>query len=86
LRLSEGPLAEGLELFALFGLAVAAPLLEVVGRHPGFLVAHGPVGARLAALVAGLLRPTLAMALELGAVDLRCVGVAFAPPERGALR
>ena len=65
MRLSEGPLAEGLELFALFGLAVAAPLLE---------------------LVAGLLRPTLAMALEPGAVDWRGVGVAFAPPERGALR
>jgi hypothetical protein len=86
LRLSEGPLADGLELFALFGLAVAAPLLDLVRGHPGFLVAHGLAGARLAALVAGLLRPTLAMALELGAVDLRGVGVDFAPPERGAVR
>jgi len=81
LRLSEGPLAEGLELFALFGLAVAAPLLDLVGRHPGFLVAHGLPGFVGGSPQAPLLHPA---ALELGAVDLR--GVDFAPPERGAVR
>jgi len=70
LRLSEGSLAEGLQLFALFGLAVAAPLFDLVRRSPGFLVAHGLAGAGLAALVAALL-----LALPLAAwLVLRALG------------
>ncbi len=65
-RLAEGPLAEGLQLFALCGLAFASPLLELLARNPGFLVAHGLVGASLAAAIGGLLAlPPLAAWLAL---------------------
>jgi hypothetical protein len=70
-RLSHGPLAEGLQLFALFGLALAAPLLELLARHPGFFVAHALVGAALAAWIGGLLLlPPLAAWLALRALRL----------------
>ena len=146
MRLSEGPLAEGLQLFTLFGLAVAAPIeidagslrpaqaspaawaaSRIVGRlapeggpeaRPTVAIAVGDVlqafvpalpgrdgslvfaaqipehvfrgdPSELALLVAGgspqapVLHPG---AIELGAVDLRGVGVDFTPPARGAVR
>jgi hypothetical protein len=80
-RLSQGLLAEGLQLFALCGLALAAPLLEILARHPGFLIAHALVGVALAATVAGLLvLPPLAAWLALRAIALA------APRAAGALR
>jgi len=54
-RLSDGPLADGLQLFALFGLGVAAPLLDLISRNPGFLVAHRADPGQVRLLVAGLL-------------------------------
>jgi hypothetical protein len=54
-RCGDGPLADGLQLFALYGLAVAAPLLDLLSRNPGFLVAHRAAPGDVGVLFAGLL-------------------------------
>ncbi len=50
-----GPLARGLQLAGLFSLALAQPLLELLQRHPPFLVAHRAGLFEIAGLVAFLL-------------------------------
>jgi hypothetical protein len=71
-------LAEGLQLFALFGLAVAAPSLGLLGRSPGFLVAHRMNRAELwllfGALVLLLPLATWLVEYALGALSARLAG------------
>ena len=47
--------ASGLQLLALFGLAVTGPLLDLLVRNPGFLVAHRVSSSELWQLVTALL-------------------------------
>ena len=47
--------ASGLQLFALFGLAVTGPLLDLLVRNPGFLVAYRVSASELWQLVTALL-------------------------------
>jgi hypothetical protein len=62
----DGALARGLQLFALFAFAVAQPLLDLLARHPPFLVAHRTTPGDIALLVAALLcaPPAAAWLLE----------------------
>jgi hypothetical protein len=62
----EGALGRALQLFALFALALAQPLLELLARHPPFLVAHRATPGDIAGLVAALLLgpPAAAWLLE----------------------
>ena len=62
----DGTLARGLQLFALFALAVGQPLLDLLARHPPFLVAHRATPGDIALLVAALLvaPPAAAWLLE----------------------
>jgi hypothetical protein len=71
-------LGEGLQLFALFGLAVAAPLLGLLARNPGFLVAHRMNRAELwllfGALVLLLPLGTWLVERALGVLSTRLAG------------
>jgi hypothetical protein len=62
----DGTLARGLQLFALFALAVAQPLLDLLARHAPFLVAHRATPGDIVLLVAALLvaPPAAAWLLE----------------------
>lgn len=66
IRGMEGALARALQLFALFSLAVTQPLLDLLARHPPFLVAHHATPGDIALLVAALLLgpPAAAWLLE----------------------
>jgi len=57
----ESAFQRGLHLFALCSFALLQPLLELLGREPGFLVAHGAQALDVVALLValGLLAPAL---------------------------
>lgn len=63
---AERPLIRALQLFALFSIAVAQPLLDLVARHAPFLVAHRAGPAEIELLLAALLvgPPACAWLLE----------------------
>jgi hypothetical protein len=63
---AERPVIRGLQLFALFSLAVAQPLLDLMARHAPFLVAHRAAPAEIAFVLAALLLgpPACAWLLE----------------------
>ncbi len=76
-----GPLERGLQLAALACFALAAPLLDLLGRNPEFLVAHRVEGPGVAALA-------LALAWGLPALAASVVLVAqrLAPAAAGGLQ
>ncbi len=75
----DSPLARGLQLFALFGVALASPVLDLLARNPGFLVAHRATPVEIATLAASLLLlPALVAWLAEGALGRLSRGAARA--------